>query len=92
MILVAFLLIFYPYCREAWFNPEISDFVFRMAVKAKQKPCLSEEFDIFISINVSSQDLLSESFQEKVFQMIDESKYKTWYNNDGVNRKAERWK
>ena len=66
--------IFIPIAEKHGLIQGISDFVFRMAVK--QTMSLSEEFDIFISINVSSQDLLSESFQEKVFQMIDESNIK----------------
>ncbi|WP_370616071.1 EAL domain-containing protein [Citrobacter portucalensis] len=66
--------IFIPIAEKHGLIHGISDFVFRMVVK--QTMSLSEEFDIFISINVSSQDLLSESFQEKVFQMIDESNIK----------------
>ena len=55
--------IFIPIAEKHGLIRGISDFVFRMVVK--QTMSLSEEFDIFISINVSSQDLLSESFPRK---------------------------
>lgn len=70
MILVASPDIFIPIAEKHDLIHEISDFVFRRVVKETMS--LSEEFNIIISINVSSQDLLSESFQSKVFQMIDE--------------------
>lgn len=62
--------IFIPIAEKHDLTHEISDFVFRRVVKETMS--ISEEFNIIISINVSSQDLLSESFQSKVFQMIDE--------------------
>jgi len=62
--------IFIPIAERHNLIQDLSDFVFRMVVK-EARP-LSEKINIFISINVSSQDLLSKSFQRKVFQMIDE--------------------
>ena len=62
--------IFIPIAEEHGLIQDVSNPVFRMVVKEARS--LSEKFNVFISINVSSQDLLSESFQGKVFQMIDE--------------------
>ncbi|EPM5600736.1 EAL domain-containing protein, partial [Citrobacter braakii] len=62
--------IFIPIAERHNLIQDVSNLVFRMVVKEARS--LSEKFNVFISINVSSQDLLSESFQRKVFQMIDE--------------------